>query len=54
MLSRIRELMIANVDFAFETTLATRSYVSLVNAARKAGYNVILFFIWLDSPATAI
>jgi predicted ABC-type ATPase len=54
MLSRIRELMKVNVDFAFETTLATRSYVSLVNAARKAGYNVTLFFIWLDSPATAI
>jgi predicted ABC-type ATPase len=52
MLSRIDELMKAGVDF--ETTLATRSYVSLVKAAQLAGYKVTLLFIWLDSPETAI
>jgi predicted ABC-type ATPase len=54
MLSRIHELMKAGVDFAFETTLATRSYVSLVKAAQDAGYKVTLLFIWIDSPATAM
>jgi predicted ABC-type ATPase len=54
MLSRIHELMKARIDFAFETTLATRSYVSLVKAAQQVGYNVTLLFIWLDSPKTAI
>lgn len=54
MLTRIHELMKAGVDFAFETTLATRSYVSLVNTAQHAGYKVKLLFIWLDSPVTAI
>lgn len=54
MLSRIHELMKAGVDFAFETTLATRSYVSLVKAAQSAGYKVTLLFIWIDSPATAM
>ena len=54
MLSRIHELMTARVDFAFETTLATRSYVSLVKAAQHVGYKVKLVFIWLDSPLTAI
>jgi len=54
MLSRIHELMGAGVDFAFETTLATRSYVSLVKAAQQVGYKVTLLFIWLDSPETAI
>jgi len=54
MLSRIRELMKVGVDFAFETTLATRSYVSLVKAAQDLGYKVTLLFIWIDSPATAI
>jgi predicted ABC-type ATPase len=53
MLSRIDELIEAGADFAFETTLATRSYVALVKAAQKAGYKVTLLFIWLDSPATA-
>ena len=54
MLSRIRELMAVGVDFAFETTLATRSYVSLVRDAQRVGYKVTLLFIWLDSPETAI
>ena len=54
MLSRIHELMGVGVDFAFETTLATRSYVSLVKAAQQVGYKVTLLFIWLDSPETAI
>ena len=54
MLLRIDELIKAGVDFAFETTLATRSYVSLVKKAKNAGYEVTLLFIWLDSPATAM
>lgn len=54
MLSRINELTEARVDFAFETTLATRSYVSLVKAVQQVGYKVTLLFIWLDSPETAI
>jgi predicted ABC-type ATPase len=54
MLSRIHELMQSAADFAFETTLATRSYVPLVKEARQVGYNFTLLFIWLDSPQTAI
>ena len=54
MLSRIHELMKSGVDFAIETTLATRSYVSLVRRAQEAGYKVTLLFIWLDSPQTAM
>src|ERR1700742_4149739 len=54
MLARIHELMKAKVDFAFETTLSTRSYVSLIKAAKRADYTIILLFIWLDSYDTAI
>jgi predicted ABC-type ATPase len=54
MLSRIRELMANGVDFAFEATLATKSYVSLVKTAREVGYKVTLLFIWIDSPTTAM
>lgn len=54
MLTRINELLRAGVDFAFETTLATRSYLSLIKNAQAAGYKVTLLFIWLDSPETAI
>lgn len=54
MLSRIHELLKSEVDFAFETTLATRSYISLIKAAQQVGYTVTLLFIWLDSPEMAI
>ena len=50
MLKRIRELMISQADFAFETTLASRSYVSLVKQARLMGYQVSLLYFWLSSP----
>ena len=42
------------VDFAFETTLATVSYVSLIKEARAKGYTIELVFFWLDSPAQAM
>jgi len=53
MLSRIDELLRAKVDFAIETTLATRSYLSLVKRSQSIGYKVTLLYIWLDSPKTA-
>jgi predicted ABC-type ATPase len=53
MLMRINELLRAGVDFAFETTLATRSYLSLIKTAHTLGYKITLLFIWLDSPKTA-
>ena len=54
MLSRIRELMDNGVDFAFETTLATRSYTSFVRDAQGKGYRVTLLYFWLDSPDLAV
>jgi predicted ABC-type ATPase len=50
MLNRIRELMNARVDFAFETTLASRSYISLVKRAQLMDYKVSLLYFWLSSP----
>lgn len=54
MLHRIDELLAAGTDFAIETTLATRSYVSLVHRAHNTGYNVSLIYIWLNSPDLAV
>lgn len=54
MLGRIRELMNANVDFGFETTLATRSYLSLIQEAKKKGYTIVLIFFWLESAELAV
>ncbi|TCS87429.1 putative ABC-type ATPase [Anseongella ginsenosidimutans] len=49
MLRRIRQLMNEREDFAFETTLSTRSYVSLVREAQGKGYIITLVYFWLRS-----
>jgi predicted ABC-type ATPase len=54
MLQRIDDLLNRGVDFAFETTLATRSYVPLVKKAQQKGYTVTLLYFWLNSPQMAI
>ncbi len=53
MLQRIQILLNANVTFAIETTLATKSYANLVADARLRGYRVTLLFYWLNSPELA-
>lgn len=54
MLRRIDELIELQEDFAIETTLATRSYVSLIKSVKSLGYKVTLIYIWLSSPLIAI
>lgn len=54
MLQRIDLLLNQGKTFAIETTLATRSYASLVSLAHKRGYNVMLLFFWLPSPEIAV
>lgn len=53
MLTRIKELLSECKDFAFETTLATRSYVQLIRKAKAANYKVTLLYFWLHSPEHA-
>lgn len=54
MLNRIKDLLDNNVDFAFETTLATKTYVQLIREAKAKGYLVTLVYFWLNSPELAI
>ena len=54
MLHRIKELIKHKAEFAFETTLSTRSYVNTIHEAKKLGYMVTLVYFWLDSPSLAI
>jgi predicted ABC-type ATPase len=53
MLHRIKELIKHKSDFAFETTLSTRSYVNTVVKAKESGYFVTLVYLWLNSPELA-
>ena len=54
MLQRINLLLCQRKTFAIETTLATRSYASLIKRAHEKGYQVVLLFFWLSSPEMAI
>lgn len=54
MLRRIDELTIQKVNFAFETTLATKSYKSKINVAKQNGYHIVLLFFWLQNVELAI
>lgn len=49
MLKRINELLNENENFAFETTLSTRSYKNKIIEAKAKGYRVTLLFFWLQS-----
>lgn len=53
MLERMAELVKKNSDFAFETTLSAKSYVSFLKYCKSKGYTITLIFIYLDSPETA-
>ena len=53
MLARMEELLQKGETFAFETTLATKSYKQKIEWAQANGYEVILLFFWLDSPNMA-
>ncbi|HLW20943.1 MAG TPA: zeta toxin family protein [Cyclobacteriaceae bacterium] len=54
MLKRINKLLDLGEDFAFETTLSTRSYVLFIEKAKQLGYQVTCLFFWLESEELAI
>ena len=54
MLERIKSLIGRGQDFAFETTLATKSYKNLIQDAKKKNYSVTLIFFWLSSQELAV
>ena len=53
MLARMDELLQKGETFAFETTLATKSYKQKIEWAQANGYEITLLFFWLDSPNMA-
>src|ERR1700743_1795945 len=53
MLKRVHELLNEGADFAFETTLSTKTFVNLIKAAQSYGYEVKLLYFWLESPLMA-
>jgi len=54
MLTKIDKFIKKGLDFAFETTLSSKSYLHTINEAKENGYEVTLLFFWLDSVELAI
>jgi predicted ABC-type ATPase len=54
MLKRIKLLLESGENFAFETTLSTRSYVNFIEKAKEQNYQVTCLFFWLHSIELAI
>jgi len=54
MLQRINRLLDECRDFAFETTLSTKSHRNIIKKAQQLGYQVTLLFFWLHTPELAI
>jgi predicted ABC-type ATPase len=54
MLHRIHDLARLRLDFAFETTLSSRSPLRWIRDAREEGYRIELVFLWLSGPDVAV
>jgi len=54
MLNRIENLAKAKKDFAFETTLSTRSYAPQIKQWIEAGFAVHLIFLWVRDEEISI
>lgn len=54
MLERIDYLLEQGESFSIETTLATKSYIRLVERTQGLGYMVHLIFFWLETPELAV
>ena len=54
MLTRMRELAQASQSFAFETTLATRSFAPWLQSLRESGYACTLIFLALPTSDMAV
>jgi predicted ABC-type ATPase len=54
MVRRIRSLAGEGLSFAFETTLASRSFRPLLSRLRQQGYEFHLIFLWLPTAAMAV
>lgn len=54
MLNRLRDLARQRATFAFETTLASRSFAPWLAALRAMGYRVHIVFLWLASANLAV
>jgi len=54
MLDQIHNLAAKDSDFAFETTLSWKTYISFLNDLKKKGYSINIFFLWIPNATLAL
>ena len=54
MLTKVKKNLKDTIDFAFETTLSTKSYRNIIRQSKSLGYKVTLLYFWLESVDLAI
>jgi predicted ABC-type ATPase len=54
MLERLHQLAEERENFAFETTLASRTFALWIEELKCVGYAFHLFFLWLPAPEFAV
>jgi predicted ABC-type ATPase len=54
MLRHIGDLAVARKDFAFETTLASRTFAPFLRRLIQRGYQAHLLYVWIRSPDVAV
>ncbi len=54
LIQRIRNLLVEGENFAFETTLASKTHLKFIQKAQKQGYRVTILFFWLFLPELAV
>jgi predicted ABC-type ATPase len=54
MLNRIDSLAKEGINFAFETTLASRTFANWMPILKKQGYQLFLVFLWLENVELAV
>lgn len=54
MIERLRALSDSGSDFAFETTLASRTFAPFLRGCKIKGYTVNLIYFWLQTPELAV
>lgn len=54
MLKQIREFRRAKSSFAFESTLASRSFARTLRDCREEGFETMLVYVWVSSPSVSV
>lgn len=54
MLKRLHQLADAKADFAFESTLSSRTFAAFLSTLKQQGYAVVIYYFCLANPQLAV